>query len=196
MQSRRRSLRLMGEEDRLSLPVKYVMTSPVITVKVDEPITRVADLMDKADVGSVVVIDERERPVGMITERDIVKRVVAKNLNAERLRSQEIMSQPLITVDPETDLKEAARLMNRANIKRLAVIYKGKLMGIISSKDILDVTPELLETIIERARIAERRFVPHGGEAVVGYCEVCGQWSDTLMEENGKFLCEDCREES
>ncbi|MBS7609878.1 CBS domain-containing protein [Candidatus Bathyarchaeota archaeon] len=189
-------MRMMDEEDRLSLPVKYVMTSPVISVRIDDPITKVAELMEKADVGSVVVVDEKDRPVGMITERDIVKRVVAKRLNAEKVKSREVMSQPLITVDPETDLREAARLMNRANVKRLAVIYKGKLTGIVSSKDILEVTPELLETIVERAKITERRFVPQAGEVVVGYCEVCGQWSDTLMEFNGKFLCEDCREEA
>lgn len=186
---------MMEEEDRISIPVKYVMTSPVITVKAKEPVTKVADIMGKADVGSVIVTDDEGRPLGIITERDIVKKVVAMNLNAQKVKSQDIMSQPLITINQETELKDAARLMNRANVKRLAIMYKGKLMGIISSKDILGVTPELIETIIEKARIKERRFTPRAGEAVVGYCEVCGQWSDALMDMDGKFLCDDCREE-
>lgn len=182
------------EDVRPSIPVKQVMTSPVITIKEWEPIIRVAEIMRVNDIGSVVITDERDRPEGMITERDIVTRVVASKLDPNQVRADQAMSSPLRTIDQEADVREAARLMNRGNVKRLGVMYKGKLVGIISSKDILTLTPELLEIIREKARVIERKIYPAEEQPMVGYCELCGQWSDTLEEIDGKSLCEDCSE--
>jgi Zn finger protein HypA/HybF involved in hydrogenase expression len=75
-------------------------------------------------------------------------------------------------------------------------MYKGNLVGIISSKDILSVTPELIEIISETARIEN----PSAEETVesaplAGYCDRCAAWSDSLKEVEGEFLCEDCRAE-
>ncbi|MEM2906106.1 MAG: CBS domain-containing protein [Candidatus Bathyarchaeia archaeon] len=172
--------------------VKHVMTSPVVTVTGKEAVTKVAEIMDAHRIGSVVVIDEKERPQGIITERDIVTRVIAKKLNPKTVKAEQAMSKPLVTVDPEATVREAARLMNKRNVKRLAVMYKGRLVGILSSKDILAITPELLEVLIEKAKVVAGAPVRPEGQAVVGYCELCGQWSDTLEELNGRFLCEDC----
>jgi len=183
------------ETAKTTVAVKYVMTSPVVTAKGKEPVTKVAMIMDKHDIGSVIIVDDKDRPAGILTERDIVKRVVAKKRDAKEVKAEEAMSKPLVTIEPEVDIKEAARLMSVRDVKRLGVMYKGKLVGIVSSKDILAVTPELLEVLMEKVRITERPVMPLGGQAVVGYCELCGQWSDSLEEVNGKTICEDCREE-
>jgi len=177
--------------------VKDVMSSPVITVNEDETVDKVAQLMDKYRLGCIIVTSKKGKPLGIITERDLVVRVLSKNLLPSKLTAKDVMSSPLITIGPDAEISEAARLMSRLNIRRLAVTYRGELVGIISSKDILAVTPELIEIIQEKARIqAESSSEEYSGlTPFTGYCDQCGAWSDDLREVEGQFLCEDCRSE-
>jgi len=178
--------------------VKDVMSSPVVTIEEDAPVNRVAELMGKHGLGCIIVKNKEGKPLGIITERDLVERVLAKNAKPDSIKAMEVMTSPLITIEPDETINEAARRMNRLNIRRLGVIYKGQLIGVLSSKDVLAVMPELIETIQEHALIegenmareAEEESAPLGG-----YCDRCGGWSDNLKESNGEFLCEDCRVE-
>lgn len=177
--------------------VKDVMTSPVITVDEETPIDKTAQLMDKHVVGCIIVTSKEGKPLGIITERDFVTRVLAKNIQPADLTAKEVMTSPLITIDPDEKLNEVARRMSQLNIRRLGVMYKGDLVGIISSKDILNITPELIEIIQEKARIEGETAVEVASESspMAGYCDHCGQWSDALKEVEGNFLCEECQEE-
>ncbi len=178
--------------------VKDVMSNPVITVDENAPINHVAELMDKHELGCIIVTGKDGKPIGIITERDLVTRILAKNIKPESVKAKDVMSSPLITIEPDETINEAARKMNRLNIRRLGVTYKGQLIGLISSKDILSVMPELLETIQEKA-IIEREHMAQvateEGASLTGYCDRCGGWSDNLKERNGEFICEDCRAE-
>jgi len=176
--------------------VKDAMSSPVFTVDEKLTVDKAAGLMDQHELGCVIVTGKDEKPIGIITEKDLVSRVVARNILPRKLAAKEVMSTPLMTIGSETTLSEAARTMSRLNIRRLGVMYKGNLVGIISSKDILSVTPELIEIISETARIEN----PSAEETVesaplAGYCDRCAAWSDSLKEVEGEFLCEDCRAE-
>lgn len=177
--------------------VKDVMSSPVITIEENETADKAARLMARHNVGCIVVIGKQGKPLGVVTERDLVVRVLARNNQPSKLVAKEVMSSPLITVDPDETLSEAARRMSRINIRRLGVMYKGNLVGLISSKDILAITPELLEIIQEKARIEGGKVTEEISEspALAGYCDQCGGWSDNLEEVEGNFLCEDCKEE-
>ncbi len=181
---------------RARMLVKDIMTSPVITIDEDEPVNKAAQLMDQHNLGCIIVTSKQGKPLGIITERDLVARVLAKS-QPSTLTAKEVMSSPLITVDPDETLSEAARRMSQLNIRRLGVMYKGNLVGIISSKDILAITPELIEIIQERARI-EREAVVEGAPEyppLAGYCDRCGRWSDALREVEGSFLCDECQAE-
>jgi len=182
-------------EIRSRMLVKDVMTSPVITVDEDEPVSRVARLMVEHKIGCVIVSGESGKPIGMITERDLAERVVAEDILPSKIAAKEVMSSPLVTIDSDGTITEAARRMSLRNIRRLAVMHKGDLAGIVSSKDILAVTPELIETIQERARIENQIAAGEVEEAPpqAGYCDNCGRWSDSLKEAEGSFLCEECR---
>ena len=178
--------------------VKDVMTSPVITINEDGIVHQLAELMDKNDVGCIIVTDKTGKPVGIITERDLITRVLAKNLLANKVRAKKVMTSPLLTIDPDEPLAQAARKMSRLNVRRLGVIYKGNLVGLVSSKDILAVTPELLETIQEQARISKESAPEEEApepSPMVGYCDHCGRWSDSLKEIEGQMLCEECQDE-
>jgi signal-transduction protein with cAMP-binding, CBS, and nucleotidyltransferase domain len=181
--------------------VKDVMSNPVITIEENAPANRAAQRMDKDDLGCVIVTNKQGKPLGIITERDLVVRVLAKNVKPDSLKASEVMTSPLITIEPDATISDAARQMSRLNIRRLGVLYKGQIAGLISSKDILGVMPELLETIQERTRIEnesrepEEASVEESRGPLTGDCDNCGIWSDNLVQHNGEFLCEDCRVE-
>ena len=183
---------------RPKMLVKDVMSSPAITVEERAPANRVAELMEKHGVGCIIVTTKEEKPIGVITERDLVLRVLAKNAKPDTLKAEEVMTSPLITIEPDATIAETARRMSRLNIRRLGVVYKGRLVGIISSKDVLGVMPELLEIIQEKAMIEGENMAEEEQEErtpLAGYCDHCGVWSDTLTEVNGEYHCEDCRVE-
>jgi CBS domain-containing protein len=183
---------------RSKMLVKDVMSSPAITVEENAPANRVGELMERHDVGCIIVTTKEEKPIGVITERDLVLRVLAKNAKPDTLKAEEVMTSPLITIEPDATIAETARRMSRLNIRRLGVVYKGRLMGIISSKDILGVMPELLEIIQEKAMIEGENMAEEEHEEMAplaGYCDHCGVWSDTLKEVNGEYHCDDCRVE-
>ena len=182
---------------RTRMVVKDVMSSPVVTLDEDATSNKVADLMDENNLGCVIVTNKTGKPVGIITERDLVIRVLAKNLKPDAVKAKEIMTSPLVTIEPEATISEAARRMSRLNIRRLGVIYKGNLVGVVSSKDILGVMPELIEIIQERTRIEGAAAAEETTEAeetpLSGYCDRCGVFSENLKDANGQNLCEDCR---
>ena len=176
----------------LDRPVKDFLGKSYCAIDADKTILDAVKCMDENKTGTVIVTEDG-KPVGVITEKDIVVRVVAKDLQPSKITAKEIMTSPLITIDPDETINEAARRMSRLNIRRLGVMYKGSLVGIISSKDILNVTPELIEIMQERARIEEGSLEELESPPSAGYCDNCGSWSDDLREVEGNFLCEECR---
>jgi CBS domain-containing protein len=183
---------------RTRMLVKDAMSSPVVTTDEEVPSNRIAKLMEKNDLGCVIVTNKDGKPLGIITERDLVIRVLGKNLKPNEVKAKEIMTSPLATIEPEATISDAARRMSRLDIRRLGVIYKGDLVGLISSKDILGIMPELIEIIQEKSRIenagseeAENEETP-----LSGYCDHCGTYSESLKDKNGQYLCEDCRIEA
>jgi CBS domain-containing protein len=183
---------------RTKMLVKDVMSSPAVTVEENAPANKVAELMVKHDYGCIIVTTKEAKPMGIITERDLVVRVVAKKAKPDTVKAKSVMTSPLMTIEPDATINEAAKRMSKLNIRRLGVVYKGQLVGIISSKDILAVMPELLETIQEKAMIEGENMAEEAGEEstpLTGYCDHCGVWSDDLTEVNGEFLCEDCKVE-
>ncbi|MBT0159796.1 CBS domain-containing protein [Candidatus Bathyarchaeota archaeon A05DMB-2] len=181
---------------RTRMLVRDAMSSPVLTLDEDETSNKVAKLMDENNLGCVIVTNKAGKPLGIITERDLVKRVLSKNLKPDAVKAKDIMTYPLVTIEPDATISDAARRMSRLDIRRLAVLYKGNLVGVISSKDILGVMPELIEIIQERTRIESETGAEEAEEEEMplsGYCDRCGVYSENLKDVNGQNLCEDCR---
>jgi CBS domain-containing protein len=182
---------------RTKMLVRDVMSSPVVAIDEDALVNRVAELMDRDDMGCIIITDKEGKPLGILTERDLVVRVLAKNAPPDSVKAKEVMTSPLITIEPDATINDAARRMSRLNIRRLGVVYKMRLIGLLSAKDILGVMPELLETIQERALIegANREEIEKESGPLAGNCDHCGVWSEDLQQINGENLCEDCRVE-
>jgi len=175
-------------EKKIEVKVKDVMSTPVIKANMNTSIDKIGSLMVKENVGSVIIIDDLGNPVGIITESDLVKNIIAKNILPSQVKALEIMSKPLFTVNKEEELIEVAKKMKKLNVKRFPVMFEGKLVGVISSKDIIETTPILIDVIAEKSEI----FHVKSEEPLIGNCDICGNWSENLKFYEGKFLCEDC----
>lgn len=111
-----------------------IMTRNVITVDISERVEEVLRLMIRFDVGSIVVMD-KEKPVGIITERDIT-RAALRGDSMLRLPVRSLMSRPLQTVTPDLEVWQAFEIMLKDGVRRLPIIQDGKLMGIVTEKDL------------------------------------------------------------
>jgi len=123
------------------MKVGKMMTRPIITEDEDALVTKIVEDMDELGVGSVVITSEG-KPAGIITERDIALKVLLKNRRASEVKAKEIMAVPLVTIESETSVDEACKLAARKRIKRLPVVEKGVLVGIVSIRDLLTRKPE------------------------------------------------------
>ena len=114
------------------------MAKPVITIDKDGFVHEVAKIMTEKGIGCIVVTD-KDAPVGMVTERDILQRVVAKGLDASKVKMKDIMTKPLVTINGSIPIINAIRVMEKNKVRRLPVVEKGKLIGIVTQRDLLRV---------------------------------------------------------
>jgi CBS domain-containing protein len=117
--------------------IRDLMTSDPKAVEPDKPVTEAAKVMKQEDVGIVPIVDDQNRLVGTVTDRDITLRVVAEGKDPQSTTVGEIASQNVVTVDPQQDLDEALRLMAQHQVRRLPVVEEdGKLVGIVAQADV------------------------------------------------------------
>ena len=143
----------------MSLSVQDVMVREVLTIDAAQNTKNAARLMSKFGVSSLIVSSDADI-VGIVTERDIIVRVVSSGQDPEKVTIREIMSEPIIIVKPETPLDEAIKIMFRERIKKLPVMCKEeermKLVGILSITDVARIQPRLIEemkTLINQAGV-------------------------------------------
>jgi CBS domain-containing protein len=174
--------------------VHDAMTSNVITVDPNTSIAQAAAIMSQKCIGSLIIKSNSE-PEGLVTESDIITKVVSMDIQASQITVGEVMTRNLIKIDPGCDLNEAARTMAKNRIRRLPVVNNGILVGILTSTDVMTVSPELTEILVENARMTNTIDFSSGEKSVPGTCEVCGNYLDYLDEVDGKYVCEECKEE-
>ena len=169
--------------------VREAMSSPVVTISEDSDVIAAANLMKDHRIGAVVVVSSNGQPVGIVTERDIVVRLVALG-KLKGVSVKEKMSSPLRVVKGDTTLITAMQLMHKMNIRRLGVTYKGNLAGIISDMDLIRIMPTIVEIAREVSIINNSDSISN--DSTVGYCDKCEIYSTNLKAVDGQFLCEDC----
>jgi CBS domain-containing protein len=128
------------------LTVREVMTPDVKVVREDTNMQEVIATMLKFEISSVVVV-QKERPIGLITHKDILSRVLQPSFLPATLTARNVMSTGLVTIGEEASLEEAARLMVKKRFKKLPVLRDGKLVGIITSMDIVREEPKMTKLL-------------------------------------------------
>ena len=137
--------------------VRDVMSKDVRVVRPDTTMKEVVATMNKFGIGSMIVV-QGERPVGIITERDILSRQVEPCLAPETLSARHVMTSPVVTINEDASIEEAARLMAKKKAKRLPVMNNHKLVGIITYTDIVFKVPTMLSTLEELVRPYHRSY--------------------------------------
>jgi CBS domain-containing protein len=115
--------------------------------------------MAKEHVGSLLVTDEG-KIIGIVTERDIVKKAVATLGNPAIKKVKEVMATDLVTTTPDEDIFEALRIMRDYNFRHLPVKHQGKIVGLVTMKDILKIEPDLYEILVEKIELREAERKP------------------------------------
>lgn len=144
-----------------SILVSSFMTKNVKTETEDQNIQAVCKTMNKNDIGSIVVVtlrDKDQKPVGIITERDIVRTIGQLNPSLLHLPIRELMSKPLITLSPNSTIKDALQIMQQKNIRRIPIVDRATMQGIITVKDVFRAILNnriLLDNLVSDAAITE-----------------------------------------
>jgi CBS domain-containing protein len=131
----------MSSYDKLSgvitIPVRETMRHPPVTVLPSESVAGLMYQMINENIGAVIV-QEKEQVMGMITEKDVLDRVVLNEKDLYMTKAKDIMSKPILSIEADRPLKEALDLMRKQNVRRLAVTENAALVGIVSERRLLE----------------------------------------------------------
>jgi CBS domain-containing protein len=184
------------------LSVSDVMSRRLITAEASETADQLGARMAAGKVGCII-ITSGPNPVGIVTERDLVVKVVSQNALPSRMKAEELMSRPLITIGPEKSVELASREMVRHRIRRLPVVQGNKLIGLVTDSDLLAISSELSEILRDliTQNNPEGEFSGTGKDITrpesfrQGICEVCQSFQESLINIDGTYVCSRCRDE-
>jgi CBS domain-containing protein len=174
------------------LAVRDVMTRTVVTATPDMSAAEAGKQMVENRVGNIIIVKD-EGPIGIVTESDMVAKVIARNVKPGSIKLEQLMSKPLITTTSSDDIHDAVLMMAQKKIRRLPVIDNGALVGIITDADVIQASSEInqiLDNLIQmnRESVLDRRDVI----ITQGECEQCEEFSEDLRQEEGRLKCPRC----
>lgn len=126
--------------------VRDIMSVDVKTVKAHSSVEEVVRKMNRFDLGSIMVV-QGKKPIGIITKGDILTKIVQAGLNPSRVKAEQIMSIPLITIEKDAAVEEAAKIMTKKKVKSLPVVQEEQLIGIVTAADIVSSEPQLVSLL-------------------------------------------------
>jgi len=150
---------------QIVLKVEDVMVREVITIDENATVKEAAEIMNKFEIGCLIAV-RKGKAVGIITERDLLKRVVAEAKDVNKTRVKDVMSSPLVVVEPNLDLEEAVKLMFQMKIKKLPVVEGKRLVGLVSLTDIARFQPQMIKIL---RQLATRQTPPKSMKKVIDY---------------------------
>jgi len=135
-----------ANKGKVSLKVEDVMVREVVTISENASVKDAAGIMNKFEIGSIIAV-RRGKAIGIVTERDLLKRVIAEGMDAKKARVKDIMSSPLVVIAPGAELEEALRLMFEKKIKKLVVVDQKRLVGLVSLTDMSSCEPAIIKLL-------------------------------------------------
>jgi len=180
--------------------VSDVMTREPIVIKPETNLLECSKKMVRKRVRSLPILNKK-RLVGFVSQKDILWALIKKSKNdLSKIRAIDVSPKKIATIKPSSKLEEAFKKMKNLKFERLPVIQDGKLVGIISMKDILNFNPEIYPELDEFEQIREeteklKRIKKAKDRKSLhdGICEECGN-QDLLYRFNGMLVCESCKE--
>jgi len=184
-----------------SILVSDIMTQEPVTVKAETNLLECAKKMVRKRVGSILITDKK-RLVGFVSQKDILWALIKKSKeDLSKIRAIDISPKKIATIKPLSTIEEAFKKMKKLKFERLPVIHNGKLVGMITVKDILNFHPELYRELEEFSKIREEtkklKKVKMAQDKLMheGICGECGN-QDVLYMVEGMTICESCKNSS
>ena len=180
---------------KAKLPVSEIMSINIPRLEPFETVEDAAAQMVESGTGCVI-ISEEGNPIGMVTERDIVRKVVSARKSPAKILVRDIMSSPIVWIPKNTDILDAARQMAKLKVRKLVVMHEGHFLGVVTAQDILGIAPHLIEVTRELANLSGEKndMLAASIEQASGYCESCRVYSDMLEYNDGQLICPGCKE--
>ena len=179
------------------IAVGDIMTRNFVSALPEDSLYKCAKKMAKERVNSLVIAKNRKL-VGILTSRDILWAITKKPLlDLRKIRVIDIATRKVAVIKPSADIYQAIKKMQTFNFRRLPVLSKGEVIGVLTLKDILSIEPALFEEskVLMDIREEERKLKDANVKwESEGFCEECGSFSD-LLKVDSKLLCPDCRYE-
>jgi CBS domain-containing protein len=185
---------MVMSDGAMDILVEEVMTKSPRTGSPEMTVKEAAVLMRDENVGSLIIVED-ELPIGIVTERDFLNKIVSENKVPSKILVKEIMTSPLITATAKEPLSEAAKRMSAMHVRRLPVVKGDMLVGVLTENDVLRISPSLIEltrewSLLNRGGIGREKEP----QVFTGYCENCGQFSIDLRLNSGELRCPECRD--
>jgi predicted transcriptional regulator len=177
---------------KTGVKVGDLMTRNFIYVSPDTDLRECAKVLIKKKVGSLI-IKEGDQLKGILTEKDIIWAIVKKSVRSlKEIKAKDLMKRKVVTIKPSTDLNEAIDTFRKKKVRRLPVVEHGKVIGMLTTNDVLRIDPGLFQTMAETIKIREETDkLKRRGSERYGVCEECGDY-DLLYEESNQWLCDVC----
>ncbi|MDI6905323.1 MAG: CBS domain-containing protein [Candidatus Bathyarchaeia archaeon] len=147
------------------LKVEDVMVKEVMTIDENSTVKEAAEVMNKFEIGCLIAV-RKGKAMGIITERDLLERIVAKAKDANKTKVKDVMSSPLIVVEPDVGLEEAVKLMFQMKIKKLPVVDGKRLVGLVTLTDIARFQPQMINIL---KQLAMKQAAPKSMKKVIDY---------------------------
>jgi len=149
----------------VSIKVEDVMVENVITVEAEANVKKAVEIMNKNEIGCLVVV-RRGKAVGIVTERDLLARVLVGGKDPGKTKVREIMSAPLVVGTSQMEIEDAVRLMFEMKVKKLPIVDGGKLVGLVTLTDLARYQPQMIELL---KKIIATQIPPKRMRKVVDY---------------------------
>lgn len=181
-----------------SIQVGDLMTRNFIWVTPDLDLKKCAKTMIKKRVGSLVIKEKNSDELkGILTEKDIVWAVVKKSKkDLSKILAKDIMKRKVVTIKPSADIVEALNKMKKKKIRRLPVTENKKVIGMLTTKDIFKISPDLYAAISETVKIKEEsdklKKYKKGKPRKLGICESCGEQDLLMKDDDNVWVCSAC----
>ncbi|MGC8671332.1 MAG: CBS domain-containing protein [Candidatus Micrarchaeia archaeon] len=132
------------------IAIREIMSSPVVTARENASVREIAKKMKNHDIDTVVIVNKENEPIGMVTEGDIVRRLLSKKRSLWFTKAKHVMSKPVLTANTEAKIEDVAKYMATKRIKRLCIVDESnKLVGIVTQTDIIENTNYLIGLLRE-----------------------------------------------
>lgn len=151
------------KEGEVTLTVEDVMVKEVMTIDDNVTVKEAADVMNKFDIGCLIAI-RKGKAMGILTERDILKRIVAGGKDAVKTKVKDAMTSPLVVAEPSMDLGEAVKLMFQMKIKKLPVVDGKRIVGLVSLTDIARFQPQVISIL---KQLAAKQAAPKSMKKII-----------------------------